>query len=274
MMLIGSAAHQYWAGIEPSCTDFDIIGEKAPTSTMVRIDLQSISDLNNAEFVEMYSTRVAVPVGDSMVYLCSPRGLAILKRSHCHRIHKHDRNMYQLHKELGWSKIRATLSPVEARLLKDRQRMTKTEYKSPSLQKSNEDFFDDYVTKHFDHDWIHEQVAYFDEPLYKGLKRDTTIARCEKDLWDAMHFDCKVKCILEECYVIALERYIVPSALAGERVMPLKIAAIKGVKKVCTTLCSGWFRDFAIDHHPEIIANIETGGMEAFVKENLKCTSL
>ena len=30
---------------------------------------------------------------------------------------------------------------------------------------------------------------------------------------------------------------------------------MKALKKVCTTLTSGWFRDFAIDHYPSVVRN-------------------
>jgi hypothetical protein len=50
--------------------------------------------------------------------------------------------------------------------------------------------------------------------------------------------------------VIAMERFLIPNdwkySLFG--------AYYKALTKVCTTLSSGWFRDFAIDNHPEIMA--------------------
>ncbi|WP_323162280.1 DUF7275 domain-containing protein, partial [Pseudomonas fluorescens] len=44
----------------------------------------------------------------------------------------------------------------------DRVRLTKEKFgdKTPSLNKSNKEFFDDFVTKYFDHDDLHKLVAY------------------------------------------------------------------------------------------------------------------
>ena len=40
--------------------------------------------------------------------------------------------------------------------------------------------------------------------------------------------------------------------------MPSRIACDKALEKVCTTLTSGWFRDFAIDNYPEIFNLCDT----------------
>ena len=50
--------------------------------------------------------------------------------------------------------------------------------------------------------------------------------------------------------VIALERFVIPGKLNP------KLAYLKAVEKICTTLTSGWFRDFAIDNWPEVIDNV------------------
>jgi len=277
MMLIGSAAYHYWKGStreELHEMELDIIGDLdvRGSNPALRIDLSPTSSLNNGAFVDRYNTRDAITIGGVKVGVCSMLGLSILKRSHAHRIHKHQRNMHQLFKELDWANVRNQLRSVDRDLLLERQKMTPVEIKSPSLEKSNSDFFDDEVTKHFDHDWIHEQMAYYDKPLYTRLKRHPELARCEKDLWYDLLFRDKVRCVLEEAYVIALERWIVPATLAGERVMPHKNAVLNALRKVCTTLCSGWFRDFAIDYYPEIVSDIDTSKMAQFTEKHL-CTS-
>ena len=64
-----------------------------------------------------------------------------------------------------------------------------------------------------------------------------------------MSYDDKLKCIAEETYVIAIERFLVPK----DWKYPAKLAYMKALKKVCTTLCSGWFREFAICNYPQIV---------------------
>ena len=50
-------------------------------------------------------------------------------------------------------------------MLEERVKLTKEAYPqgNPSLNQTNEDFFDDSVKKVYDHDWLHELVAYPDE---------------------------------------------------------------------------------------------------------------
>ena len=88
-------------------------------------------------------------------------------------------------------------------------------------------------------------------------------AWCEKDLWEGGLSDLqKRQCVAEECYVIATERFIVPAGLD----YPLKLAYLKALKKVCTTLCSGWFRDYAIDNYPFIVDLFDENKMKEVVK--------
>ena len=77
-----------------------------------------------------------------------------------------------------------------------------------------------------------------------------------------MHED-KIKCIAEEAHVIAMERMMIPNKWE----YPTKKAYIKAVDKVCTTLCSGWFRDYAIDHYPEVMSHFDQSKFNHVKKE-------
>ena len=67
--------------------------------------------------------------------------------------------------------------------------------------------------------------------------------------WNDLSDLQKQQCVAEECYVIATERFLIPTNYDYF----WKLAYLKALQKVCTTLCSGWFRDYAIDYYPEII---------------------
>jgi hypothetical protein len=153
--------------------------------------------------------------------------------------------------------------------LVERIKLTKKAFKqgNPSLKQSNDDFFDDFVDKVYDHDWLHELYSYNTRPMYEKLKKPDHLdqAWCEKDLWKALTLEEQCKCVAEECYVIATERFIVPSGL----VFPSKLAYIKALTKVCTTLTSGWFRDFAIDNYPQVFGLYDRQKIET-VLEKLK----
>jgi hypothetical protein len=86
------------------------------------------------------------------------------------------------------------------------------------------------------------------------MKRNRSLAKCEKDMWDDfIHMD-KIKCVQEETYVIAMERFLIRNDF-NWREMSWVGAYHEALEKVCTELTSGWFRDFAIDNFPEISKN-------------------
>ena len=178
--------------------------------------------------------------------------LYIQKRSHLFRPIKFSRHILEFQKIKDF--MCEPLNSEQELILKERIKLTKEKFgdRTPSLMKSNDDFFNDKVTKYYVHDDIHRAVAYYDKPIYERLKRDPELAKCEKDLWLQLSHADRVKCVQEECFVIALERYIIPNLIEGIRHMPPEFAFYKSLERVCTTLCSGWFRDFAIDNWKEI----------------------
>lgn len=87
---------------------------------------------------------------------------------------------------------------------------------------------------------------------------------CEKDKWELFTHEQKINCVREECFVIAIERY-----LMWRKNYPAKFAFMEALYRVCTTLTSNWFRDFAIENWPEIhnhdydfVGKFKAAGME------------
>jgi len=126
---------------------------------------------------------------------------------------------------------------------------------SPNLNQTVEDFFDDAVTKKYEHDYLHSLFAYYEKPMYTRLQTDSTKAWCSKELWDGLTHVEQLQCVAEETYVIATERFMVPK----DWNYPMKLAYGKALNKVCTTLCSNWFRDKAIDYYPEVMELFDEG---------------
>lgn len=113
---------------------------------------------------------------------------------------------------------------------------------------SKETFFNDKVKKYIDHDLIHFEVAYEDKPAYSYMQKDNTVT-CHKDLWDKMTFQQQLNCVIEEASVIAIERHILPYKIDNEMTKPLFLAYRWALYRICTTLCSDWFRDFAQNNY-------------------------
>ena len=248
-LLIGSRALEYWSPdfkCKPNA-DWDIISLREIEDATKRIEWHDCNILGNYD-IERYASDEYIIIAGQRVYVVNPIGLTIIKRSHLWRDLSFQKHITHYHKHLA--RYRPAFNFIDEYMLQKRTKLTMNSYPQghPSLKKSVEDFFDDYVEKKYNHDYLHELVAYHDKPLYTQLQRNASSAWCDKDLWDKLSNDDKIKCVAEEAQVIAIERFLVPS---NWNYAP-RHAYLKALDKVCTTLCSGWFREFAIDHYPEV----------------------
>jgi hypothetical protein len=140
--------------------------------------------------------------------------------------------------------------------------------KTPSLNKSVDQFFGqskDYVTSYFVHDDIHKVMSHYDKPLYERMQIDDKLAKCDKKVWLGFTYEDKCKCVLEEAYVIALERKILPMLFGGKRGYTSKEAFDWALMRICTTLCSGWFREFATVNYFKIKDRMDNNYVEKFL---------
>lgn len=180
--------------------------------------------------------------------------LLSLKASHVHyplrNFQRHVEDYSWLWKQLGEDK----LAPITEQQIKETE-LRLGKLKTPSLNKSVESFFgqsDGKVETWFVHDDVHRVMAHKEVPLYELMQRDKTKAKCEKDLWEKFSHLEKCQCVLEEAYVIALERKIIPSIYGGAPRVSPKMALDWSLMRICTTLTSGWFRDFACKYYLDI----------------------
>lgn len=129
-----------------------------------------------------------------------------------------------------------------------RQETINRSKKNPNLNVTKDEFFDTKgVIQVFDHDSIHEAVAIEDSPAYTNMLDGEV--KCSRDKWDNMTVIQKDNCVLEESAVLALERAIIPSMYLGKEPAPIQESFMYAMYKVCTTITSGWFRDYAIDRY-------------------------
>ena len=253
-MLIGSRAIAHWNKdfkVKPGA-DWDIVG--AVENESFYRDTLSIPNTDRIEWHEhLKLNNFDLAVQHNAHVVCVPYGLAIIYRSHLHRDWNWDGHICKYHRFIVPMLSSSDLVGLETDpLLLERIKLTKQAYPqgNPKLNKSNMDFFDDPVKKVYDHDFLHELYAYEDRPMFEKLKRPEQfdLAWCTKDLWNELSLAQKLQCVAEETYVIATERFMVPNNWDYNT----KRAYYNALKKVCTTLTSGWFRDFAIDNFPAI----------------------
>lgn len=263
-LLIGSRALNFWFPdhkIKES-TDWDIISDK-PFEDIpegVNYEWHAPDILLNRELV-LYADSTTDFNGKTL-HVVNPLGLAIVKRSHLWRDLGFDKHITHWNKYLQprmWTAENSDKDYLKRRTAATMQMFPQGH---PKLNQTVEKFFDDAVTKKYNHDDLHILYAHHDKPLYTYMQSNPELAWCEKDKWDSFSFDDKIKCVQEEAYVIATERFLVPSGWN----YPERLAYFNAVKKICTTLCSGWFRDFAIDNHQLICSSFDAQKVKSVVQ--------
>lgn len=80
---------------------------------------------------------------------------------------------------------------------------------------SKDGFFKDGVTRKYDHDSLHDSVAYYNRPLYERLLKPGSEVDCSWDQFCELDHNDRIKLVREEVYVTALERILVPQGYKG-----------------------------------------------------------
>lgn len=121
--------------------------------------------------------------------------------------------------------------------------------KRANLEADPDDFFNDRVIKRiYDHDSIHESVAYHDRPLFEAILRDDSEVAVDKSKWEALSHEDKLRMVREEVYATALERLLVPSDYSYSKGKAYQII----LKSTIVSLSKGWFPLYAVLHFDEL----------------------
>lgn len=107
--------------------------------------------------------------------------------------------------------------------------------KRVNLDMTKDDFFNDAVDRKYDHDSLHDSVAYGDVPMYTRILKDGSDVLVDNGKFWAMSQEDKFKTIREEVYATALERWVIPS---DYRISP-RLAYARAMKKSIISLFKG-----------------------------------
>lgn len=122
------------------------------------------------------------------------------------------------------------------------------EGKHYKLNVKKDEFFTDNVKYVYDHDDIHEVVKLFDKPAYRYYLKDGEQVMCDKDKFFSLPVGLRNAGVFEEACVLAIERAVVPFKADFGKAFNLAL------KKVCTSITSGWFREYAWQNYDTIKA--------------------
>lgn len=120
-----------------------------------------------------------------------------------------------------------------------------------SLKKDKKSFFQDNVTYVYEHDWLHEQVSYPQQPVYKSCLGVGEEVLIDKIKFDSLHHCDKVRMFREEIAVIAVERWLVNPKCKGR--YGWVQAYIMSLRKTITSLTKGWASEFIILHLEDFV---------------------
>ncbi len=128
--------------------------------------------------------------------------------------------------------------------LRERERITYG-YSKPNLLRTKEEFFrGDSVEYIYDHDSIHQAVKLGDVPAYTRFGTPGQDVLSSRFRFNALSEEHRLHAVLEETYVLAMERSQIPFPGTSPHVS-FKIA----LEKVCSSITSGWFREYAWENY-------------------------
>jgi hypothetical protein len=201
--------------------------------------------------------------------------LLLIKESH-----KYKRNSPHFLKTMSDIKfLRGKLTngqPVEW-IERNRELLTMREaesynYAHPKLNVSSKDFFNgDGVQYVYDHDSIHEAVALVNIqganwPAYKTYMKEGSEVMTSKEKF----FDCseetRLNGVYEESCVLALERSQIPHGLGKEGGPTARWSFEMALMKVCTSITSGWFREYAWENYQKVLDLYNGLGEDDYIK--------
>ena len=142
----------------------------------------------------------------------------------------------------------ATIRPEHEEFYKARMAWT-YDYGHPKLNQSKGDFFTDDVPYIYDHDSIHEVVKHLSYPAYWYFKPADSEVAVSRTMFEGLSEEVKLYSVLEESYVLALERSQIPYPETDR-----KKSFDMALMKVCSSITSGWWREYAWENYDKVQA--------------------
>lgn len=156
---------------------------------------------------------------------------------------------------------------IESDWFKQREAETYV-YKHPKLDVSSKEFFNgDGVQYVYDHDSIHETVAllgvdfgdyeylmaHHPLPAYKHYMKDGSEVMTSKEKFMSVPEHIRTYGVYEESCVLALERSQIPHGLGKVDGPTPRWSFEMALMKVCTSITSGWFREYAWENYDKVL---------------------
>lgn len=194
---------------------------------------------------------------DHNIFIPHFKWLAALKKAHLILPYKWDKHIEEyrfLKNKLNVERFSPKDFKVSKIFKRHRKECLSKAKNHPKLNVKKDSFFEEAEFKIFDHDTIHKAVALGDCPAYT-LMQDGEVW-CSKKKWNLMSQEDKLRCVIEEASVLALERSIIPFLfLKNKKYNGQDWAYQYALQKISTTITSGWFREYCIESYHQALKN-------------------
>lgn len=245
VLVVGSTAlgiHFEDVPREPDDADYFITTGESSGVVQSWINRENVDVFSHLDLDDYLNTTKSV----APVRIASPNELYTIKVSHSYWELKNgswDKHIY----DIRWMKRRgAQLIPDLHDLLYKIWEQVHGKKRS-NLYMEKEAFFNDAVTRIYDHDSIHDSVAYGKEAMYNRILKDgSTVDIDNKKMWDLTH-DELVRLFREEVYATALERIVIPQ---DYKVSP-GAAYRWALRRTITSLTKGRSAKFIVENFEE-----------------------
>lgn len=151
-------------------------------------------------------------------------------------------------------------NPKLTEIMLQRQKETLS-YNHPKLDVSKNTFFNDTIYT-LDHDSIHRAVALADRPAYTFYMKDGSEVMTSREKFEALPEAIKLAGVYEETCVLALERSQVPNNFQN---VSSEHSFMMALEKVCTSITSGWFREYAWENYHKVVHMYKTLGVNDYI---------
>jgi hypothetical protein len=227
-------------------------GTKRIIDASIVDDNDTIAPLGSNKDIYMWPATYAnfkyYNVFDRVVPVAAPDTVLMMKLSHRYKkdsVH-FDKTMQDIQKLRS---IGITLDDYLKKVQDAREKLTLAPIqKNYKLNVDKERFFTDNVPYQYDHDDLHVAVTILDKPAYNYYLADNAQVMCSKEKFFGLPEYIRMCGVLEECYVLALERAVIPHGVDPDKAFRMAL------KKVCTSITSGWFREYAWENYDDVIA--------------------
>lgn len=188
------------------------------------------------------------PTYQGKYHIADLNTLFLLKWSH--RFLKNSPHFLKTRLDIDFLQIMPGLRVLDESILFKREMETYT-YSHPKLNVKKNDFFvsSESLKYIYDHDSIHESIKIYDRPAYTFYLKDGQEVMCDyKKFYDTIP-GIQLASVYEEAAVLALERSQIPFNFKPDEQKSFE----KALEKVCTSITSGWYRDYAYANYFNVL---------------------